>query len=365
MSEAAAMNNNPSVSAIVPAKRKRGRPRKHPKPDPYHVGTYDAPRDQYVSRGYNLNRQENYNGQSGGINGSQPSQQNSNSVNGVMLGQPVHGVIEAVFDAGYLLSVRVGNSDTYLKGVVFKPGSYIPVSAENDIAPGVQMIARNEFPIPSQDNAHIRRRRYRTREKYGTAPLMPHTASPGIPRGNVVPVVLQPVTPSNGVMPSSVAMAPHLAAASKGKAAVDVSVPRSGSSFVQQLEEAEKQAKLQESEPMNQQLVPPGVAQPQPDLNSNSSTEPPASMQIPDDDEEDDYEEDDDEEEEEEDDDDDDDDDDSDQPLTIEPLQAIQPNLNTRPAVNMENYRSGKMTELLQKNVMGNQGGNSTMSGSA
>ncbi|CAN1251418.1 Protein METABOLIC NETWORK MODULATOR 1 [Linum perenne] len=290
MSEATAMNNNPG------AKRKRGRPRKHPKADLYHEGAYDVMTDQYMSRGYNSNQQENSGVQSGGISGSHPTQQNPVN-DDIMLGQPVHGVIEAVFDAGYLLSVRVGNSDTNLKGVVFKPGRYIPVSAENDIAPGVQMIERNKFPIPREDNEHIRRRRYRTREKKSSAhgthasstlvsrggqvlPLMPQTATSGmIPRGNVVPVILQPANVSNGE-PSSVAMAPHLMAASKGKAVVDVSVPRSGPSFAQQLAEAEKQVKHQESETMNQQLVPPG-AQPQSGLNSNISTAPPASMHIP------------------------------------------------------------------------------------
>ncbi|MED6203430.1 Protein METABOLIC NETWORK MODULATOR 1, partial [Stylosanthes scabra] len=66
-----------------------------------------------------------------------------------MVGQAVSGVIEAVFDAGYLLSVRVGDSDTTLRGLVFKPGRYVPISSENDVAPGVPMIQRDEVPIPS------------------------------------------------------------------------------------------------------------------------------------------------------------------------------------------------------------------------
>lgn len=54
-----------------------------------------------------------------------------------MVGQEVTGVVEATLDAGYLLSVRIGDSNTYLRGIVFKPGHYVPVTADNDVAPHV------------------------------------------------------------------------------------------------------------------------------------------------------------------------------------------------------------------------------------
>jgi hypothetical protein len=53
------------------------------------------------------------------------------------VGQSVHGVLDGSFDAGYLLMVRVGDTDTVLRGVVFDPGMSVPISKENDIAPNV------------------------------------------------------------------------------------------------------------------------------------------------------------------------------------------------------------------------------------
>ncbi|CAL1354241.1 unnamed protein product [Linum trigynum] len=362
MSEATVVYiNNPNASsAIVPVKRRRGRPRKHPKVD--HLDHSRTSHSNFSS--------------GGGVNGSH--QPNSVNNNDIMLGQPVVGVIEAVFDAGYLLSVRIGNSGTNLKGVVFKPGHYIPVSAENDIAPDVRMIPRNEFPIPREVNTPIRRRRYRTRERNGTSrvtpravassgnqvlPLITQTAaSPGISRGNVVPVVLHPVTTvSNGVAintsePSSVAMAPHLMTAiSKGKGVPNVAADPllSGpSSFAQQLAEAEKQA--QTSFVYNSSTT----TKPQHDAGGKCTQSAAGSglAMGDDEEEEDEYQEDDDDEDDEE------DDDDTDQPLTVEPLRSIQPNLNNPPAdvsaQHMGSYMTGKMTELLQvvqKNVMENQ----------
>ncbi|XP_058750428.1 mitochondrial distribution and morphology protein 34-like [Vicia villosa] len=65
-----------------------------------------------------------------------------------MLGKMVTGVIEAAFNDGYLVNVKVADSDSFLRGVVFLPGQVTPVTAENDVAPHIQMIKRKEFPIP-------------------------------------------------------------------------------------------------------------------------------------------------------------------------------------------------------------------------
>ncbi|KAK9681568.1 hypothetical protein RND81_10G011600 [Saponaria officinalis] len=73
---------------------------------------------------------------------------NDDCNNDQMVGQVVTGVLERAFDAGYFLSVRVGDSDMYMRGVVFKDGSVVPVTPENDIAPNVRMYTRRDLPVP-------------------------------------------------------------------------------------------------------------------------------------------------------------------------------------------------------------------------
>ncbi|XP_061357719.1 protein METABOLIC NETWORK MODULATOR 1 isoform X2 [Gastrolobium bilobum] len=142
-------NNTPDGSGDVPLKRKRGRPRKYPRPD--------SEESSYIllsqSKKQNPVRVDQTPVPPGfdGVNGNQHLQRGQDhDSNDAMVGQAVSGVIEAVFDAGYLLSVRVGDSDTTLRGLVFKPGRYVPISPENDVAPGVPMIRRNEIPFPSR-----------------------------------------------------------------------------------------------------------------------------------------------------------------------------------------------------------------------
>eukprot|EP00252_Welwitschia_mirabilis_P017103 TRINITY_DN379_c0_g1_i1.p1 TRINITY_DN379_c0_g1~~TRINITY_DN379_c0_g1_i1.p1 ORF type:complete len:186 (+),score=29.90 TRINITY_DN379_c0_g1_i1:450-1007(+) len=60
------------------------------------------------------------------------------------VGQTVHGVLDGSFDAGYLVTVRVGNTDTVLRGVVFEPRLSVPISRMNDIAPNVKLTRREE-----------------------------------------------------------------------------------------------------------------------------------------------------------------------------------------------------------------------------
>ncbi|PON38412.1 hypothetical protein PanWU01x14_312920 [Parasponia andersonii] len=66
-----------------------------------------------------------------------------------MVGQVVSGVIDGSFDAGYLLNVKVGDTDTQLRGLVFLPGRFTPITAANDVAPHVRMYKRKEIPIPT------------------------------------------------------------------------------------------------------------------------------------------------------------------------------------------------------------------------
>ncbi|CAK9321844.1 unnamed protein product [Citrullus colocynthis] len=202
----------------VPLKRKRGRPRKYPKLN------YDE--NILIAKNRGKKHLEAIPISPGsGVNGNQshPTIQIQSVADG-MLGQVVSGVIEAVFEAGYLLCVRVGNSGITLRGVVFKPGHYVPVSAENDVAPDVQMIRRNTVPLATENQALGNNPRSKNGEvpshessgvKLGFKYTPPHSnrdalkdnsissilaqiTPSGISRGNVVPVVLQPAKLING-----------------------------------------------------------------------------------------------------------------------------------------------------------------------
>ena len=148
-------NNNHTASGEVIAKRKPGRPRKHLKLDsteqPRHIESDEA-----------------------------------------MVGQHVTGVIEATFEAGFLLSVKLGNSDTVLRGVVFRPGRCEPVSVDNDIAPHVPMITRNSHVTHQHGLPAKRGRKSRYREKRGDRALAPVPilpANPAMSNHPLVPVV--------------------------------------------------------------------------------------------------------------------------------------------------------------------------------
>ena len=65
-------------------------------------------------------------------------------LDGAFVGQQVHGVLDGSFDAGYLLTVRVGNSQTVLRGAVFEPTLSAPICKANDIAPNSKFIEREE-----------------------------------------------------------------------------------------------------------------------------------------------------------------------------------------------------------------------------
>ncbi|XP_050218768.1 protein METABOLIC NETWORK MODULATOR 1 isoform X2 [Mercurialis annua] len=361
MSEAN-LGSNPDASAIVPVKRKRGRPRKYPKLDRgvYFHGPRSLNPDHGGSRvppGFL------------GVSENQPRQVDPvNDATGVMVGQTVHGVIEAAFDAGYLLTVRVSNSETTLRGVIFKPGHYIPVSTDNDVAPGVHMIRRNEVPFPRESYAQVHSHNSRSRERNGaihTARVSNSVASKGkhVPsmatdvfspansRGNVVPVVLQPINISNGVAgeSSSVVTQPDHAVASKGKQEPDDSRPLNGSTTTNQfhsqnnnqvtpssipslagsaqsLQEAEAKSMKLAGMPFEQLLAEVSKRNQVPAQSTETDTSSAGKLST-------------------------DDVNDVDQALSVEPLQAVQPDLNNHSAVAsmpLENYRTGRMTELLQ-----------------
>lgn len=140
MSQANPGNSTAASVSILPAKRRRGRPRKDenrnymgkapapaPAPTPALAATpvSDLPRR----------------------NQPQSTVSTANTDN-ALVGQIVSGVLDGSFDAGYLLTVRVGNTSTVLRGVVFEPGLSVPISADNDVAPHVKLFKRSEFPLP-------------------------------------------------------------------------------------------------------------------------------------------------------------------------------------------------------------------------
>ncbi|XP_028767850.1 uncharacterized protein LOC114725502 [Neltuma alba] len=118
-------SSNPSS---VPAKRKRGRPRKEGSTVQADITPVRSVPDNVIIPT-----------QTAGTTGC---------ANEEMLGKVVTGVIEGCFGGGYLLNVRIGDSPTYLRGVVFQPGQYVPVTPENDVAPHLEMMQRKDFPIP-------------------------------------------------------------------------------------------------------------------------------------------------------------------------------------------------------------------------
>ncbi|KAK6132918.1 hypothetical protein DH2020_033354 [Rehmannia glutinosa] len=189
------LNQGESSSAlsIHPLKRRRGRPRKDP--------SLKRSTAAHAPPGFDV-RAEQY----------LPQRADRTNGNESMVGQAVSGVVEATFDAGFLLNVRIGNSPTNFRGIVFKPGHYVPVTAENDVAPHLQMIKRNDVHAPAAENWARReklaivtpKRKYKPRKPASSVPPMGlSSVTPMGGRGNVVPVVLQPVNFPNGLPISS------------------------------------------------------------------------------------------------------------------------------------------------------------------
>ncbi|KAJ7967680.1 AT hook motif-containing protein [Quillaja saponaria] len=79
------------------------------------------------------------------------SQMMGNDGDNLRVGQAVSCVIEGSFGDGYLLHVKVPGTDTQLKGAIFLPGRFTPITPENDVAPHVRMVERKEIPIPLFD----------------------------------------------------------------------------------------------------------------------------------------------------------------------------------------------------------------------
>ncbi|KAJ6950522.1 hypothetical protein NC651_004252 [Populus alba x Populus x berolinensis] len=103
MSEAN-QGNNPDASATVHLKRRRGRSRKYPKMEVDHEVNAHVPGIQNLNHGENAHAPLGFEV----VNSNQTHQVGPvNNAIDAMIGQSVYGVIEATFDAGYLLNVRV------------------------------------------------------------------------------------------------------------------------------------------------------------------------------------------------------------------------------------------------------------------
>ncbi|KAJ7960762.1 putative AT hook motif-containing protein [Quillaja saponaria] len=218
-------NNNLDGSVNFPLKRKRGRPRKYPRTN---FEENVRPRYQNLQSGQNAQVPPGFER----VNGN-PLRQRLPIVNAndFVVGQVVSGVIEAAFDAGYLISVRAGKPNNVLRGAIFKPGRVVPINVENDVAPNLPMIPRNKVPFPPGNNSQFqgqniqsfeRNKQHGNIQRNETHPpnglpavnQVPRVAASSsnllaskgkklaltaeqtghpVARGNVVPVVLQPV----------------------------------------------------------------------------------------------------------------------------------------------------------------------------
>ncbi|KAL1372672.1 hypothetical protein HN51_002782 [Arachis hypogaea] len=123
-------NQASGYPSSVPMKRKRGRPRKEESAVQGEIMPAMPPSENVLNSSQVC----------AGIT--------ANDHSDAMVGKVVTGVIEGSFSAGYLLNVKVADSDSQLRGLVFLPGQVAPITAQNDVAPQVRMIQRKEIPIP-------------------------------------------------------------------------------------------------------------------------------------------------------------------------------------------------------------------------
>lgn len=136
-------------ATVPPVKRRRGRPRKSEvagvTPGGESGGEFATPQ-----KSTDPNKQKRPRKKKGETPGGAPT-----IVDVSLIGQQVTGVLDGTFDAGYLLSLRVGNTDTVLRGVVFGPGLSVPITKINDVAPSVKLVRRDDKLVPPKPVAPI------------------------------------------------------------------------------------------------------------------------------------------------------------------------------------------------------------------
>ncbi|KAK4364209.1 hypothetical protein RND71_015567 [Anisodus tanguticus] len=139
MNEQTTQDNNPSAQTILPAKRRRGRPRKDG--GVAKRGNLQSPMTTPPAP-ENIKKVQQ--------NAVEMSQKDGGVIGGNnVVGQMVSGVVDGCFDAGYFISVRVGNSGTTLRGLVFQPGRFAPITPANDVAPSAIVYHRNQVAQPN------------------------------------------------------------------------------------------------------------------------------------------------------------------------------------------------------------------------
>lgn len=124
----------------LPMKRKRGRPRKAEGSSSGEAENQHHPPHPTSSAPANQQRNNEILNDGGHACGN-----SSDSV----LGQVVHGVIDADFGDGYLVSFRLGEIN--MKGVALKTSRVAPITAANDVAPLAKMFLRQGIPFQNID----------------------------------------------------------------------------------------------------------------------------------------------------------------------------------------------------------------------
>ncbi|XP_047336141.1 uncharacterized protein LOC124939745, partial [Impatiens glandulifera] len=66
----------------------------------------------------------------------------------------VAGVVDAAFNGGYLVTVKIGNTETILKGVVFKPGQHVPLLSPEMISIGRNLL-KQQVATPTKSSETI------------------------------------------------------------------------------------------------------------------------------------------------------------------------------------------------------------------
>lgn len=98
-----------------------------------------------------------------------------------MIGQTVHGILDGSFPAGYLITVRIGGTNTLLKGAVFGPGISMPPPQINDAATKVKHTNTDmNTGFSSQPSSPPPRTPATLSEVYEPAPIVKTTAKPTV-----------------------------------------------------------------------------------------------------------------------------------------------------------------------------------------
>ncbi|PIA27447.1 hypothetical protein AQUCO_07700008v1 [Aquilegia coerulea] len=163
-----------TLEQSLPVKRKRGRPRKDEslkrvqKPAP-EIGR--PQKDESLKR-VQKPAPEIPKSESVKRNPSRSTTLSSNR-DDAFLGQAVSGVLDGSFDAGYLVTVKVGGTNTILRGVLFDPGLVHPISEVNDVASNVRMLKKNEIPSPVPTRKHVSTQQSKGKNEHAQKVLAP------------------------------------------------------------------------------------------------------------------------------------------------------------------------------------------------